>query len=126
MTWGDRRVEYLEFIRQLPVVMIPFAILAWFHYQSNLKWMQERREIAEAILAERKEWLQERRDALERQFGLNERLVTELSNARGENHAMRGRLQEHLLKQDGFMMRVEKALSAVERFFEGRTGGKDG
>jgi hypothetical protein len=122
-----------EFIQNLPVVMIPFAILAWFHYQSNIKWMQERREIANAILEDRKEIIQQRDNMLARQFAiedrqiaLGEQRVAEQERTRGENHAMRGKLQEHMLRQDGFMMRVEKSLSAIESYFANRTGGNDG
>ena len=120
-------MEYAELLRQLPAALIPFAIVFYFYQQLSIRVLQERKELAEAIKAERKEWLEERKIMLERQFSLDERMVTELSNTRGENHAGRGRLTEFILKVDGFITRaeaffarIEKVLTFVENYFGGR------
>lgn len=123
-----------EIIQNLPVVMIPFAILAFFYYQSNLKWMQERREIAEAILAERKE-IVAGRDAMlnrifesqERRGERDERMATAIERSTAEDHALRGRLQEHMLKEESFRIRSERVYLMLERHFGiNQSGGADG
>lgn len=105
-------MELGEILGGLPTTLVLPALLLWLWNQATLKWMAERKELAEAIAAERKEWLQERRDMLERQFTLDERLVTELAQTRGENHAMRGELTKFILRLEGY--------------FTGRTGKTDG
>ena len=134
-----------ELIQNLPVVMIPFAILAFFYYQSNLKWMQERREIAEAILVERKELadavltdrreiIHERDQMLIRSFAAQDkqserydRLATAVEKSTGEDHALRNRLSEHLLKDESFRIRSERVYLMLEKHFGiNSPGGTDG
>lgn len=103
-----------EFLQNLPVVMIPFAILAWLYNQNNLRWMQERKELAEAILVERKQVISERDGLMNRLFAMEdrraereERMIAEMTKDRAENHAMRGKLTEFILR--------------LENYFGGRT-----
>lgn len=115
-------MEFYQFLGGLPAALIPVVLVIYYSNQNTLKWMAERKEIAEAVLAERKEWLAERRDILERQFNLGERLATEMAATRSENHAMRGKLTEFMVRLENFMARLEKIMTAIESFFNARTG----
>ena len=77
--------------------------------------MSERRELALAILNERKEWLAERRDVLERQFSIQERTVTEIANTKSENHALRNVLQELTMRIESMGLHIQALTHALTK-----------
>lgn len=80
----------------IPAALIPVALVLFFSDQNTKKWMEERKEIALAILQERKEWLQERKDTIDRQFALQDRISGELSGLKSETSSLRPLLQDLL------------------------------
>ena len=94
-----------QILSSLPAVLIPIALVVYYTNQNNIKWMQERKEIIEALAAERDEWNDWQRATTERFFAQQEarfvawervaiRLEAMTETIRTEHHATRSRIQE--------------------------------
>lgn len=108
--------------QNLPAQLIPLAIFAYVFNLSYIRWMAERREIIEALaadreeiiaslaadrrelvgsfVAERKEWQTSQAATIERQFNLQDRIATALSELKSESHAFRNKVQEVLTRYE--------------------------
>ena len=100
-------IDFTQFLGAIPAALIPVALVLYFGDQNTKNWMNERRETVLAILTERKEWAQERREILDRQFGMQDRTITEIANAKGENHALRNLLQQLTTRIESLALHIQ-------------------
>lgn len=92
-----------QILPNLPAVLIPIVLVVYYTNQNNAKWMQERKEIIEALAAERKQWDEWQRATIERffaqqeaRFAVQERIAVALEGLKTELHNTRNRIQELL------------------------------
>lgn len=98
-------MEILQLIsEQTPAVAL--AIVIWyFSNRDILRFLQERREMIEALRLERKEWIETIRQVTthyeERMASATEARVAQAS----ELHALKGKITELILKVEALLMR---------------------
>jgi hypothetical protein len=100
-------LDFTQFLGAIPAALIPVALVLYFSDQNTKNWMNERKETVLAILTERKEWAEERKAILERQFLLQDRTVTEIANAKAENHALRNVIQENTSRLESLSLHIQ-------------------
>lgn len=102
-------MDFTQFLGQIPAALIPVALVLFFSDQNTKKWMEERRELALAILNERREWLMDRKDTIDRQFTIQEKTVLAIADMRTEDHAQRGVLQQLTNQVEGVKLQMQAA-----------------
>lgn len=100
-------MELSQLFDNLPVVLIPIALVVYYSNQNNIRWMAERKEIIDALLAEQEERQAWERTTIDRQFqqqearfAVQERVALALENLKTELHALRGTIQTLMNKYE--------------------------
>lgn len=100
-------MDFTQFLGAIPAALIPVALVLYFTDQNTKNWMNERKELALAILNERKEWLAERKDTIERQFAMQEKTVLAIAEMSKEDHAQRNVLQENTARLESLSLHIQ-------------------
>lgn len=99
-------MDFSTLLGSLPAALVPVALVLYFSDQNNKKWMQERQEVALAILAERKEWAIERTSILERQFSIQDKTITEITASKAEDHTLRNTVQQLITRIESLTLQI--------------------
>lgn len=100
-------MDFLEGLGAIPAALIPAAIIFYFQNLNNIRWMEERKQIAEAVLAERKERNAWQESVIERQFAKQDRTTEVMSDIRNEIHATKNNMTVLTLKIDNVLLRLK-------------------
>lgn len=90
-----------QILSNLPVVLIPIALVVYYTNQNNIKWMAERKELIEALMLERKQLIDWQSATIaqlfqqqERRHEIQERMSLAIEAVKTELHHLRGKIQE--------------------------------
>ena len=100
-------MDFTQFLGAIPAALIPVALVLYFSDQNTKNWMNERKELALAILTERKEWLVGSKDTTERLFTMQEKTVLGIAEMKAEDHAQRNVLQQLTNKVEALNLQIQ-------------------
>ena len=90
-------VEIVQLIsEQTPAVALAIIVL-WFYNRLTLDFLRERKEMLEALRAERKEWMDDERQRNHQLLDAYRAAIEAISSMRAEMHALKGKITEFML-----------------------------
>lgn len=100
-------MDISQLLSAIPAALAPIALVLYFNNQNTQKWMDERREIALAILTERKEFVTTQQHLLERYDVRLVAAVDAASKVSSELHRLNGIQTQFMLKVDAMGLQIQ-------------------
>jgi hypothetical protein len=91
-------LDFTQFLGAIPAALIPVALVLYFSDQNTKSWMTERKELAIAILAERKEFVTTQENLVDRYDARLVASVEAASKMAAELHNLRGIITQFILR----------------------------
>lgn len=108
----DRYVDWNTISNLSPGLAFGVVCL-YFYNLMALRYLEERKEMLQAMAAERKEWNEALKQLNQQSVELLRAAVEAMTNMKNEGHALRGKIQE-------FITTVEARFVAIDNLLKGR------